>query len=103
MEKGFETFGHHAVVVSQRNPRDDSRRPSSLQWRPSHNARAAARRAIDEEFAVDEKETSSSSRQARGSAASLFSGWIETNAVVLHGKLEFAADCANLDFDRAGA
>jgi hypothetical protein len=33
----------------------------------------------------------------------LFSGWIETNAIVLHGKLKSATGRAKLDLDRAGA
>ena len=32
----------------------------------------------------------------------LFSGWIETDAIVLHDKLESAADRAKLDLDRCG-
>lgn len=61
-----------------------------------------ARRTVDQEFAVDEEEALSHPGKPEA-RPSLFSGWIETNAIVLHGKLEFAADCAKLDFDRAGA
>ena len=74
----------------------------SFQWRRSHNARPTARRTVDQEFAVDQGEALSHSSEPEG-WPTLFSGWIESNAIVVHGKLKIATDRAKLDLDRAGA
>jgi hypothetical protein len=81
---------------------DDSRRASSFQWRPSHNGRPAARRTVDEEFAVDQEEALSHSSEPEA-WPTWFSAWIETTAIVLHSELKSATGRTKLDLDRAGA
>jgi hypothetical protein len=81
---------------------DDSSRVSSFHRRPSDNPRPTARRTVDEEFAVDQGEPLSHSREPEAWPA-LFSGRIETGAIVPHGELKAAADRAELDIDQARA
>ncbi len=90
------------VVVSQQHPRTTHGAPPRFIGARATILAPPPRRAVDEEFAVDQEEALSHSGEPE-TRPSLFPGWIEANAIVLHRKLKLATDRAKLDLDRAGA